>query len=250
MSNGFVLGLDLGQRQDYTAAALLERRQGEKRGEPHWYACRWLKRWPLSTRYPVIVAEVKELVTRPPLVRPLLAVDQTGVGAAVVDMFAAAEIKAELQPVLITGGHETTLVDGCWHVPKKELVSVLQVLLQSKRLQIAAKLEHAEALQKELQTFKVKITVDANETFEAWRERDHDDLVLAVALAAWLAEHEPPKASAPVSLGGGCAGAYGSGIPGVAPRTRRGEASPDPLRDAAEKQRETRMRQMQKGQRP
>ena len=27
-----------------------------------------------------------------------------------------------------------------------------------------------------------------NETFESWRERDHDDLVLAVALAAWLGE--------------------------------------------------------------
>jgi hypothetical protein len=28
--------------------------------------------------------------------------------------------------------------------------------------------------------------------FESWRERDHDDLVLAVALAAWLAEQAGP----------------------------------------------------------
>jgi hypothetical protein len=34
----------------------------------------------------------------------------------------------------------------------------------------------------------VKITEELNETFESWRERDHDDLVLAVALAAWAAE--------------------------------------------------------------
>ncbi len=41
----------------------------------------------------------------------------------------------------------------------------------------------------ELLAFHVKVKVAANETFEAWRERDHDDLVLAVAMAAWLAEH-------------------------------------------------------------
>src|SRR5262249_20623470 len=43
-------------------------------------------------------------------------------------------------------------------------------------------------LAKEMQAFRVKITTTGNETFEAWRERDHDDLVLAVALAAWLGE--------------------------------------------------------------
>ena len=37
-------------------------------------------------------------------------------------------------------------------------------------------------------TFTTKITTSANETYEAWRERDHDDMVLAVALAIWLGE--------------------------------------------------------------
>jgi hypothetical protein len=50
---------------------------------------------------------------------------------------------------------------------------------------------HAETLEMELQNFRVKITAAANETFEAWRERDHDDLVLALALAAWHAEKQP-----------------------------------------------------------
>ena len=36
----------------------------------------------------------------------------------------------------------------------------------------------------------MKITLAANETFSAWRERDHDDLVLAVALASWVGEQE------------------------------------------------------------
>ena len=189
----YIIGLDLGQAQDYTAAALLERRRPQKaqrEARRDEYACRWLKRWPLLTPYTDIVAELADLVKRPVLNYPMLAVDQTGVGRAVVDVIRAAGLQASLNPVLITGGHQVgTGDDGAWHVPKKELVSTLQVLLQSRRLQIASRLEYAATLTKELLAFRVKITTAANETFEAWRERDHDDLVLAVAMAAWLGEH-------------------------------------------------------------
>ena len=40
----------------------------------------------------------------------------------------------------------------------------------------------------ELQNFKVKFTRAGNDTYEAWRESDHDDLVLAAAMAAWFGE--------------------------------------------------------------
>jgi hypothetical protein len=46
-----------------------------------------------------------------------------------------------------------------------------------------------------LGTFTVRITEAGNESFEAWREKDHDDLMLAVVLACWAAEclrWEPP----------------------------------------------------------
>jgi hypothetical protein len=64
---------------------------------------------------------------------------------------------------------------------------VLQVLLTGRRLQVAHGPE-APQLMRELGTFTVKVSETANESFESWRERDHDDLVLAVALAAWFAE--------------------------------------------------------------
>jgi hypothetical protein len=38
---------------------------------------------------------------------------------------------------------------------------------------------------------KIKISVSGNESFEAWRESVHDDLVLATAMAVWQAEHKP-----------------------------------------------------------
>jgi hypothetical protein len=46
-------------------------------------------------------------------------------------------------------------------------------------------------LAQELSLFRVKITLAANETFEAWRERDHDDLVLALALALYVGSFPP-----------------------------------------------------------
>jgi hypothetical protein len=66
---------------------------------------------------------------------------------------------------------------------------MLQVLLQSRRLQVAPTLPAAQTLVQELTTFQVKITPTANEAFGAWREGAHDDLVLAVAIAAWDGEH-------------------------------------------------------------
>jgi hypothetical protein len=43
-------------------------------------------------------------------------------------------------------------------------------------------------LSREAQNFTVKVTPAGNETFESWRESEHDDLVLALALACWAAE--------------------------------------------------------------
>jgi hypothetical protein len=40
--------------------------------------------------------------------------------------------------------------------------------------------------------FKVKIDPrSAHDSYSAWREEDHDDLVLSVALAAWWGELNP-----------------------------------------------------------
>jgi hypothetical protein len=95
--------------------------------------------------------------------------------------------------VTLTAGHVVTGGDaGGLRVPKKELVGTLQVMLQSRRLQVARTLPDAAVLVKELENFRVKVTAARNETFESWREGQHDDLVLAVALAAWLGEQALP----------------------------------------------------------
>jgi len=184
----YVLGLDLGQTKDFTALAVLER-QPAIAAEKLDYALRHLRRFPLGTPYPAIVSAMTAIRKNSSLRDAPLVVDQTGVGRAVVDMIHRARPRARIRPITITAVHDVVPDGAGWHVPKKELVSVLQVLLQSKRLQVARALPMATVLVKELECFRVKITASANETFEAWRERDHDDLVLAAAMAAWVGEH-------------------------------------------------------------
>ena len=82
-----------------------------------------------------------------------------------------------VRPVTITGGHATTVTaDGSYHVPKKELITALQVVMQGRRLRIARSLPDAATFVRELQNFQIKITAAANETFGVWHDGEHDDL--------------------------------------------------------------------------
>ena len=105
-----------------------------------------------------------------------------------MDLFKKANLP-RLVSITITGGDTVRQDADGWHVSKKQLVSVVQAALQTRRLKVAPTLAEAKTLQRELSTFKVKVSLaSATESFEAWRERDHDDLVLAVALAVWHVE--------------------------------------------------------------
>ncbi len=224
----YILGVDLGQRQDHTALCVLERTvsdTGQTKNQtrhtptPHvWkngrritaepppkvlkvlenhYAARHLERLPLGTPYPAQVERVKALHDRlkeDTGSAPLLVADQTGVGRPVVDMLRAAELSPVA--VTITGGDAVTQDGSDYRVPKRDLVSVVQILLQSERLKIARALPEAQTLTSELLAFKVSISLKGHDSYGndvgEWRENPHDDLVLAVALACWYGEHHKP----------------------------------------------------------
>jgi hypothetical protein len=204
----FCAGLDHGRQVDPSALALLQWHSPElprpvafappprPAGRPA-HGVPTLKRWPLGTPYRQIVKDVAGFWKRPPLSQHggVLVVDATGVGDAVYEMVCE-QMRAEgcrggICAATITAGAAVTQdqsATGRWRVAKKQLASVLQVLLGSRRLHVAEGLAEARTLRDELGKFTTKITDALNETFEAWRENDHDDLVLAVALAAWGAE--------------------------------------------------------------
>ncbi len=191
---GWIVGLDVGQAQDFTAKAVIERDirptgpRIDKRlcWEDH-YTVRLLDRPPLKTPYPEVVRGTVETMRHPKLEGAgELVVDATGVGRPIVDMLREAGMTPH--GVTITGGQQVINKDGMWSVPKRVLVASLAIALQSERLHIIRSLGLADTLQREMLNFKVKINHLANDSYEAWREGEHDDLVLAVALAVWWGE--------------------------------------------------------------
>jgi hypothetical protein len=198
------LGLDLGQAKDFSALCVIEcvRSVNTWSGENEItnLNCIHLQRWKLRNPYPAIVADVVRMVNQikpfqSPNGKPVLAIDATGVGAPVVDLFKREKINAELKPIQIVGGANVSEEFGMTRVPKRDLVSVVQVGLQNRTLKIASELPEADTLARELQDFTVKITDAANDVYGAWREGTHDDLVLALALALWNANKPPFRIS-------------------------------------------------------
>src|SRR5207249_5557674 len=113
------------------------------------YHVRHLERFALGTAYPVIVSHVQGLLQRPPLSQQsALVVDATGVGRPVVDLLT----QARLAPVAVSihGGDQVTHEGHHWRVPKRDLVAVLQVLLQTERLKVAEALQLSQVLVLEL----------------------------------------------------------------------------------------------------
>ena len=178
-----IVSIDFGQSQDFTALAVAE---VTNPGREASIVIRHLHRFPLGTSYPAIISSVKKMLADPRLKGAVTVIDATGVGKAVLDLMHLARVFPTA--VTITGGTNETHEGDNWHVPKKDLVSAAGVMLETDRLLVADDLEFGPVLRHELGNFRAKISISGNTSFEAWRESDHDDLVIAVALACWQAQ--------------------------------------------------------------
>lgn len=150
---------------------------------------RHLQRFELGTSYQKVVDSVASIVSAHPLydMPAVLLVDKTGVGASVLDSFTHAGIGAVA--ITLHGGSAVSRDPqrSGFRVPKRDLITVAQVLLQNGRLKVAAALPDAEVLRKELLNFKVTINpATAHDSYSHWRESDNDDLVLAVSQGVWF----------------------------------------------------------------
>lgn len=216
--------MDLGQAADYSALSITERvprptgsylLSGDEQlvadrvgAVPLWRPVvvpeietikqvRWLERFPIGTSYTVVVAEVLNRIERllvtlePTAANPVLIVDHTGVGRPVVDLFRQKQVPIPLVAISITSGQTanvSTTNPGEVTVPKKDLIAPLLIAVQNDLFRIAPELDLAKAFAAEMQAFRMKVTARGGESYEAWRESDHDDLVLSVALGCWAAD--------------------------------------------------------------
>ena len=80
-----------------------------------------------------------------------------------------------------------TCESGIWRVPKRDLITGLLVLFQRGEIEICGHLPESETLAAELANMRIKVSLSGQDTYATWREGQHDDLVLAAALACWHA---------------------------------------------------------------
>jgi hypothetical protein len=190
MLTRYFLGLDLGPPGDSTGFAILERPATETPPPEPEYRVRYLERFPPGTSYPAIIEAVVGRAARAPLEGSNIVVDCTAVGKAVIDRLRAANLS--LTPVVISAGLTVQQTEhGGFLVPKKDLVTGLQLALQARRLKVAPGLPDADQLGIELSAFRLRrVALGETESTE-WRVGRYDDLVFAVALACWHADRYP-----------------------------------------------------------
>lgn len=197
--SAFYLGLDLGLRRNPSALALLEeitRPTGEF-DHVHWVkkietvlVLRDLRPIPLQTPY----ADLPDLLERylrllPERFPVRLAIDATGVGAPVVELFRRAGLRAELQPIVITGGESVARLPHAVTVPRDALLQNVRIRLECRDFRIPSNLPNLAALQDELASIGV-------------RNNHPDDLAFALALALWSARPNPTIGERPDPLPG------------------------------------------------
>ncbi|HWF12070.1 MAG TPA: hypothetical protein VG297_26560 [Bryobacteraceae bacterium] len=176
------IGIDIGKSVDPAAIVIVGRL------ERRLTLC-YAERLALGTPYPDLAEHVRWIATHEKVRgRCAMAVDATGVGAPVVDMLRAGRMGCEIASVVISGGEKTTSGSGNrWTVPKRDLLTGVQVLLQRGELRIAPTLKEAGTLVRELTNVRMTPGNGGAMRMGADGFGEHDDLVIALALACWRA---------------------------------------------------------------
>lgn len=193
----FCLAADLGQSNDPTAICVMEHRQqfevdwkGNSKPAGQTFDVRHLQRLPLGLSYVEQAGEVGRLLGRTPLSSGCeFAIDETGVGRAVGDIFNNAGLRP-LRVTITSGDKQSQKGLRRFHVPKGLLISGLDARLHLGELRFAADLAEADAMAEELRDFRRSVSAAGRYSYDA-RVGKHDDLVLAVAIAVWVFVGKP-----------------------------------------------------------
>jgi len=197
----YVVGVSIGEASEPTAYAVVEQRTVRSTGwgaDTEAIVLRQLDRLPLNTSVTDFVAWlVRDLMPK------LDELDQAGGADLVVDVNATGRAVADLmtkrglRPIAVSisaaaGEAQDTAKMDDWRVGRPDLVGILQLAMQSRRLEAATGLDLLPALASELQTFKMRPPTVKETNLGALRDTAFADLVYAVGLAVWRAERHAP----------------------------------------------------------
>lgn len=193
MSPQFFAGLDIGQSQDYTALAIIERKTLVSPLHDHHaitHDLRHLERIPLGTSYVQVAKRVSQL--HQDFNRIMIAVDATGVGAAVLDQLRAEIGYTGLTPILITSGHAQHCSNGVWFIPQKDLVAGPLIMLERGQLRIAADIPLRAEFTAEMLSIRETRSATGHLHYGPING-GHDDLFMAFTLALWRSRLFPQQ---------------------------------------------------------
>jgi len=215
--NPYVLSVDLGQAQDYTAWALClavdrpnpeydaemavwsrtHRPPGLQYNVPATFADVHivdLDRFDLDTPYPAIVGGIQEMVLQPEVQERdvIVAVDAGGPGRPVADTLAD-DVQGlrgvqRVAPYQITSGHRHHRANRMWNLSRNLLFGEAKKLLSWQQLRVAPELDYAPTFIEELRNFRPKFTSAGNIVYGLQREGENDDLALAAICGIWAAQ--------------------------------------------------------------
>jgi hypothetical protein len=182
------LGVDIGQSIDPTALVCVQAYRPQIPDAP-WpelrFRVHWVERLPLGTMYDQVVERIASVAeAAQSWGNTTIVCDATGVGAAVRDMLRKRTGIGQ-RYVTFTAGDKATQ-DGPfdWHVPKRDLIAALEVVLQGRRLETVPDCPLVDDLMAELAAFDFGISPTGHDTYGA-QSGQHDDLVMALAMAIW-----------------------------------------------------------------
>ena len=183
-----MLGIDVGQRNDYSALVVAQRTVIQGPFDPATMSRPWhpqfvyqhAERIPLNTNL-VTVARIIQDTTRQlasiPGAGVRLAIDATGVGAGLVDILKCLELNATLWAVFITGSNKPHAVtkssDGYFTQSKSGLMLNVRLGLDQNRTFFAKDMKNRRLL------------IDELCGWGADSPTKNDDLACAAALAQW-----------------------------------------------------------------
>lgn len=199
----YLVGADVADISDYTAISVVKitpnvNDKGAVIGPP-FFDVSYLDRFN-GRGYPAVVDAILDVANMGQIAgKSTIILDATGVGKPVYDFLRLEShkrnLKIPIEAVWFTAGERFhRRPDGMINLPKLDMAQRLQLAFQQRRVRIAADMEFTDTLAAELASFTLKFTKTARVTAEAWRDKDHDDLVFSVGLPVWYAETFRPGA--------------------------------------------------------
>jgi hypothetical protein len=182
----FFIGVDVGLQGDFTTIAVIKRGPQlapDQLPELHVVDLQRTR----GTTFVAVAAEINRLVDH--LGGAAVAVDATGVGEGCWQE----SRRIGLRPIAVVIGGGTKVGGGPtrWTVPHSTLYERLYGVFATGRFRIAESLPMAENLIRELQLVQAKRTDRGQVHYEVPRtDQGHGDLLMGLALATLLAEHQ------------------------------------------------------------